>query len=132
MGPKRKALNSGAEEEGKESRAGEGGEWGQRGLERKERLVESWARDKLRLYIIIEDDVVRISVNLCVDARTLTFPHQCHLCGMDIDATHGLNCIKSEGHQGNSRHAALNRVLFGWGSDSIYTGEASAKMTGND
>ena len=35
-------------EERKESRAGEGGEWGQRRLERKERLVESRARERLK------------------------------------------------------------------------------------
>ena len=40
----------GHEEERKESRAGEGGEWGQGRLERKERLVESRARERLRLY----------------------------------------------------------------------------------
>ena len=58
----------------------------------------------------LEDEVVRISVGLRLGAP-LSFPHQCRLCGTDVDAfaTHGLSCIKSEGR--HSRHAALNHIM---------------------
>ena len=92
-----------AEEERKESRAGEGGEWGQRRLERKERLVKSKARERLRLYRGWGGLVsLRVGASL-----GLSFPQR-RLCEMDIDAftTHGLSYVKSE--ECHSRHASLN------------------------
>ena len=58
----------------------------------------------------LEDEVVRISVGLHLGS-SLSFPHQCCLCGTGVDAfaTHGLSCIKREGRY--SRYAAINHIV---------------------
>ena len=50
------------------------------------------------LELRLEDEVVRISIGLRLEA-SISFPHQCRLCGLDVDAiaTHGFSCFKSEG-----------------------------------
>ena len=58
----------------------------------------------------MEDDTVRIAVGLRLGTPLCT-PHQCTLCGEEVDAsgTHGLHCRRSAGR--HSRHAALNTLI---------------------
>ena len=58
----------------------------------------------------MEDDTVRIAVGLRLGTPLCT-PHQCTLCGEEVDAsgTHGLHCRRSAGR--HSRHAAFNTLI---------------------
>ena len=71
----------------------------------------SWlnALPVLSLGLRMDDDVVRIAVDLCLGVP-LCHPHACQLCGAPVDkqAIHGLSCIRSAGYQ--SRHAAINVI----------------------
>ena len=56
------------------------------------------------------DEGVRIAIGLNLGAP-ISFPHQCRLCGLDVDAfaTHGFSCIKSEGRY--CRHVTFNHIV---------------------
>ena len=58
----------------------------------------------------MDSEVIRIAVGLRLGAP-LCPPHQCHLCGAQVDSlgTHGLSCVKSQGR--HSRHAAINNII---------------------
>ena len=58
----------------------------------------------------MDDHTTRIAVGLRL-GTPLCQPHICHHCGGHVDAltTHGLSCIKSQGHF--SRHAAINAII---------------------
>ena len=58
----------------------------------------------------MDDDTVRVAVGLRLGIP-LCRPHQCCLCGAEVDnlATHGLSCRRSEGR--HPRHAALNEII---------------------
>ena len=58
----------------------------------------------------MDDAEVRIAIGLHLGAH-ICRPHLCHWCGAQVDeqATHGLSCMRSAGHQ--SRHTAFNDII---------------------